>query len=119
HVGAEWRLVGACGVELVCARDAGHGGVVWALAGRADLERALRGVRRSRRARRAGRHHVDERRILGPGRRLCAVRLAHHRPRLGRGREPSPGPKSCYACWMVNRGSTTERSKETRYVKTA
>jgi hypothetical protein len=50
----------------------------------------------------AGRHHVAERRILGAGRRLFAVRLAHHRPRVGPGRELGPSdPKSCDACWMV------------------
>src|SRR6202171_171149 len=89
-------------VELVPARDADHVGGFRALAGRADLERALRGGGRSRRARRAGRHHVAERWILGTGRRLFAVRLAPHWPRVGPGREPGPlDPKSCYAYRMV------------------
>jgi hypothetical protein len=89
-------------VDFVPARHADHGRDVRALARRADLERALRGGGRSRRPRLAGRHHVAERWILGTGRRLFAVRLAHHRPRVGRGREPGPlDPKSCYACWMV------------------
>ena len=44
-----------------------------------------------------------ERCILGTGRRLFAVRLAHHRPPVGRGREPGPlDRKLCYACWMVS-----------------
>jgi len=102
--------VGPGRVEFVPARDADHGRVVRAVAGRADLERALRGVRRSRRARRARRHYVAERWILGPGRRLRAVRLAHRRPGVGRGGEPGPGPQSCYACWMV-KGDTTCQSR--------
>ena len=65
-------------------------------------KQALRGGGCSRRARLAGRHHVAERWILGSGRRLFAVRLARHRPRVGPGREPGPlDPKSCYTCWMV------------------
>src|SRR5260221_851314 len=72
------------------------------MAGRADLERALRGGGRSRCACLAGRHHVAERWILGTRRRLFEVRLAHHRHRVGPRREPGPlGPKSCYSCWMV------------------
>ena len=43
---------------------------------------------RRRRARRVRRHHVDERRTLGAGRRLYAVHLARHRPRVGADREP-------------------------------
>ena len=102
HIGTERLRVGQRRVEFVSARDADHVGGVRALAGQADLERALRGGSRSRRARLAGRHHVAERRILGTGRRLFAVRLAHHRPRVGPGREPGPpDPKSCDACWMV------------------
>ena len=65
-------------------------------------KQALRGGGCSRRARLAGRHHVAERWNLGSGRRLFAVRLAHHRRRVGPGREPGPlDPKSCYACGMV------------------
>jgi succinate dehydrogenase/fumarate reductase cytochrome b subunit len=94
--------VGRRRADVVPARDAGHGERVRALAGRVDLERALRRRGRGCRARLAGRHHVAERWILGTGRRLFAVRLAHHRPRVGRGREPGPlGPKSRDATWMV------------------
>ena len=65
-------------------------------------KQALRGGGCSRRARLAGRHHVAERWNLGSGRRLFAVRLTHHLPSMGLGREPGPfDPKSCYACWMV------------------
>ena len=79
-----------------------HGRGVWALAGPADLERALRGRGRCRRARLARRHHLAERRILGTGRRLFALRLARHRPGVGHGRERGAlDPKSCYTCWMV------------------
>ena len=68
----------------------------------ADLERALRGGGRGRRARLAGRHHLAERWVLGTRRRLFAVHLARHRPRMDPGREPCPAdPKSCDACWMV------------------
>src|SRR2546429_6445445 len=45
-----------------------------------------------------------------PGRRLCAVRLAHHRPGVGRGGEPGSGPQSCDACWMV-KGETICQSR--------
>src|ERR1700730_9340351 len=39
---------------------------------------------------------------MATGQILIAVRLTHHRPRVGSGREPSsPDPKSCHACWMV------------------
>ena len=51
HIGTERLRVGLRRVDLVPARDADHGRDVRALAGRADLERALRGGRRSRRAR--------------------------------------------------------------------
>jgi enoyl-CoA hydratase/carnithine racemase len=72
------------------------------LAGWGYLERGLRGGGRRRCARLAGWHHVAERWILGTGRPLFAVRVSHHRPCVGRGREPGPpDPKSCYACGMV------------------
>src|SRR5712692_5354936 len=94
--------MGRLRVDFVPARDAYHGRGVWALAGPADLERALRGRGRCRRARLARRHHLAERRILGPGRRLFALRLARHRPGVGHGRERGAlDPKSCYTCWMV------------------
>ena len=60
-------------LTFVPARDADHGRGVRALAGRADLECALRGGGRSRRARLAGRHHLAQRWILGTGRRLFAL----------------------------------------------
>jgi hypothetical protein len=41
------------------------------------------------RARLAGRHHMADWWILGTGRPLFVVRLAHHRPRVGRGRAAS------------------------------
>jgi hypothetical protein len=91
------------------ARDADHGGVVRALAGRADLEPALRRRSRSRRARRAGRHYLGERRILGTGRRLFAVRLAHPRPRVDRGLQRRVDQEPGDACGMVrtqHRGAT-------------
>ena len=70
---------------------------VWALAGAADLERALLSWSCRGRTRIAGRHHVAEGRILGTGRCLFTVRLAHHRRRVGRGRKPRPpNPTSCY-----------------------
>ena len=93
HSGIERPRVGRRRVDFVPARDADHGRVVRALAGQADVECAVHSGGHSRRARLAGRHHLAERRILGTGRRLFAVRLTHHRPRLGRGREPDPlGP---------------------------
>jgi hypothetical protein len=47
-------------------------------------------------------HHLAERRILGTGRRLFALRLARHRPGVGHGRERGAlDPKSCCTCWMV------------------
>ncbi len=64
-------------------------------------KRACRWRGRSRRARRARRHHVGEWRILGAGRRLFAVRLAHHRPGVGHGRDPRPDPKPCDPYCMV------------------
>ena len=74
-------------------------GSVWALAGATDLERSLRSGGWSGRARIAGRHHVAEGRILGTGRCLFTVRLAHHRRRVGRRRKPRPpDPKSRYSC---------------------
>src|SRR5260370_15570114 len=89
-------------LELIPARDANHVRGVRALAGRTDLERALRGGGRSRRAHIAERHHLAERWILGTRRGLFTVRLAHHRGRVGPGREPDPlDPKSCYACGLV------------------
>jgi hypothetical protein len=67
------------------------------------LERALRGGRRGPVARLAGRHHLAERWILGAGRRLFALRLAYHRPRMRLGRQPDPlETKPRYACGMVN-----------------
>ena len=91
--------LGARRVDLVPARDVGHVRGVWALAGASDLERALRGWGCSGRARIAGRHHLAEWGILGTRRCLFAVRLAHHRRRVGRGRKPRPpDPKSCYPC---------------------
>ena len=124
HIGTERLRVGLRRLEFVPAGDADHVRGVRALAGRADLERALRGGGRSRRARLAGRHHVAERWILGTGRRLFAVRLARHRPRVGRGREPGPlDPKSCYACWMVMptlaRNFEGERGRRQRMRKSA
>src|SRR5580704_1957917 len=89
-------------VEFVSARDAGHGGGVRVLAGQADLERALRGGGHSRRARLTGRHHLAERWALVAGRRLFAVRLARHRPRMDtRSELGSPDQKSSDACRMV------------------
>ena len=101
HIGNERLRVGRRRVDCIPARDADHGRVVRALAGRADLEHALRGGGRRRRAHLAWRHHLA-RWILGTGRSLFALRLADHRPRVDRGREPRPlDPKPRYACWMV------------------
>src|SRR5258706_3672464 len=97
-------------VEFVPESHVDHVCGVWAMAGRADLERALRGGGRSRCACLAGRHHVAERWILGTRRRLFEVRLAHHRHRVGPGSEPcSLDPKSCYACGMVRIPTECER----------
>src|SRR5260221_8922026 len=94
--------MGRLRVDFVPARDAYDGRGVWALAGPADLERALRGRGRCRRARLARLHHLAERRILGTGRRLFALRLARHRRGVGHGRERGAlDPKPCYTCWMV------------------
>jgi len=79
HIGPERLRMDRLRVDFVPARDAYHGRGVWALAGPADLERALRGRVRRRRARLARRHHLAERRILGTGRRLFALRLARRR----------------------------------------
>src|SRR5207245_6777699 len=119
HLGPERLRVGPGRVEFLPACDADHVRVVRTLAGRADLKRPLRGGGRSRRARRVGGHYVGERRILGPRRCLFALRLAHPRPPVGRGGEPGSGPQSSDACWLVNRASTTEQSKEARYVTNA
>jgi hypothetical protein len=54
------------------------------------ISNALFATGASRRAGLAGRHHVAERSILGTVRRLFAVRPAHYRPGVGRGREPGP-----------------------------
>ncbi len=109
-------FVGRLRVDFVPARDAYHGRGVWTLAGPADLERALRGRGRCRRARPARRHHLAQRRILGTGRRLFALRLARHRPGVGHGRERGAlDPKSCYTCWMVRptlaRDQASKRSR--------
>jgi len=93
--------MGSLRVEFVPESHVNHVRGVWAMAGRADLERALRGGGRSRCARLAGRHDVAERWILGTRRRLFAVRLAHHRHRVGSGGEPGPLDPTCYACGMV------------------
>ena len=79
HIRPERLCMGRLRVDFVPTRDADHVRGVWALAGPADLERALRRRGRCRRARLAGRHHLAERRILGTGRRLFALRLARHR----------------------------------------
>jgi hypothetical protein len=84
----ERLCTGRLRVDFVPARDAYHGRGVWALAGLADLERALRGRGRCRRARIARRHHLAERWTLGTGRRLFALRLARHWPSVGHGRKP-------------------------------
>ena len=90
--------------EFLSARDADHGWDVRALAGRAVLKRALRGGRRGAVACLAERHHLAEWWILGTGRRLFALRLAPHRPRMDRARQPGPlEPKSRNACWMVGK----------------
>ena len=109
-------FVGRLRVDFVPARDACHGRGVWALAGPADLKRALRRRGRCRRARLARRHHLAERRILGTGRRLFALRLARHRPGVGHGRERGAlDPKSCFTCWMVRptlaRDQASKRSR--------
>ena len=89
-------------VDVIPARDADHGRGLRALAGRADLECDLRRGSRGRRARRPGWHDMAERRILGAGRCLLAVRLAPPPAPLGSGREPrTPVPGSCDACGMV------------------
>jgi hypothetical protein len=94
--------MGRCRVDILPTGNADHVSDFRALARRADLERALRHGSRSGGAHLAGRHHVAERRVLGPGRRLFAVRLAPHRPRVGSGPEPSTvKPQSCYASRMV------------------
>jgi len=79
--------MGGLRVDFVRPRDAYHGRGVWALAVPAYLERALRGRCRCRRARLARRYQLGERRILGTGRRLFALRLARHRPGMGHRRE--------------------------------
>src|SRR6266851_8973642 len=125
HIGTQRLRVGRRRVDFVPARDADHGRDVRALAGRADLERALRGGGRSRRARLAGRHHVAEQWILGTGRRLFTVRLAHHRGRVGPGREPDPlDPKSYYACGLVmpqkeNTMTQPDDGSRRRFLKTS
>ena len=119
HIGAERLCMGQRCVEFIPARDADHGGGVWPLAGEADLERALRGGGRSRRTRLARRHHLVERRFLGTGRRLFAVRLTRHRRRVGPGREPSsPDPKSSFARRMVIRRSDGRRQAGKRITDT-
>src|SRR5215472_15376125 len=48
-----------------------------------------------------GRHHADERWILGTRWRLFAVRLADHRSGVGLGREPPLDPKFSHTCRVV------------------
>src|ERR1700732_2664750 len=108
--------MGRLRVDFVPTSDADHVRGVWALAGPADLERALARRGRCRRARLAGRHYLAERRTLGTGRRLFALRLARHRPGVGHGRERSAlDPTSCYTCWMVRptlaRDQASKRSR--------
>jgi hypothetical protein len=95
-------------LHFVRARDACHGLGVRAVAGSADLERAVRGRGRCRRARLAGRHHLADRRILGTGRSLFAFRLARHRRAVGHGRERGAlDPQPCYSQWMVSQRGRT------------
>ena len=65
HVRTERPRVGLHRGELVPTRAADHGRDVRAVAGEADLERALRGQGRGGRAGPGGRHDVGERRDLG------------------------------------------------------
>src|SRR6266849_239982 len=110
RIGPERLRMGSLCVGFVPESHVDHVCGVWAMAGRADLERALRGGGRSRCACLAGRHHVAERWILGTRRRLFEVRLAHHRHRVGPGSEPcSLDPKSCYTCGMVRIPTECER----------
>jgi hypothetical protein len=98
----EQFLVGVSRLDIVPTCDAHHVRQVQVLAGRSHLERAVRGGRRGCGARLAGRHYLNEQRVLGPRWHLLAARLAHHLSPVGSGREPgSPSPKSCHACWMV------------------
>src|SRR5271165_3876477 len=76
--------------ELLPTRNADHVGGIWALAGRTDLERAVRGWRCGRCAPSAGRDHVAERRILGTRWGLFSVRIATHRPPVDHCRQPCP-----------------------------
>src|SRR5580693_8856365 len=94
--------MGRLRVDFVPARDAHYVRCVWTLAGPANLERALRGRGRCRRARLARRHHLAERWTVDTGRRLFAVRLARHWPGVGHGRERGAlDPQPCNSSWVV------------------
>ena len=102
YIGPERLRMGRLRVDFVPARDAYHGRSVWALAGPADFERALRGRGRCCSPRLARWHHLADRRILGTGRRLFALHIAGHRPGVGPGREwGALDSKPCYPGWMV------------------
>ena len=77
RIGTERLRLGLRRDDLVPARDADHVGSVRALAGRLDLERAVRGGGRRRRARPAGRHHVD--RPMDSGHRTAPIRGSSRR----------------------------------------
>src|SRR6266481_9514846 len=117
-IGPERLRMGRLRVDFVPAGDACHGLGVRAVAGPADLERAVRGRGRCRHAWLARRHHLGERRILGTGRRLFAVRLARHLPGVGPGREwGALDSQPCYSQWMVSQRGAVLAGDDHDYIE--
>jgi len=99
HIGADTVPYGWLGLTRSLRAMLIMAAAVWTLAGPADVELALRVGGRGGRARLASGTTWAERRILAPGRRLFALRLARRRLGVGLVVSRCSGPEVCYTCW--------------------